>query len=121
ANAKFNIYNTEDKLVDSLVTNENGTATSKELPLGKYIVRETEAPEGYVIDEEEIEVEIKYENQTTPIVYSELDITNTEIRGDIEITKKDISTGEPLPNTMITVYDKEGNEVETKVTDDKGV
>ena len=41
-------------IVDTIITNSTGTAKSKELPLGSYIVKETETKPGFVLDEEEV-------------------------------------------------------------------
>ena len=53
AGAQFAIYaesGSDGEPVDSITTGEDGTATSKLLPYGWYIVRETKAPEGYELD-----------------------------------------------------------------------
>lgn len=53
AGAQFAIYTesgSDGEPVDSITTGEDGTATSKLLPYGWYIVRETKAPEGYELD-----------------------------------------------------------------------
>ena len=55
---KTSRYSTSD-LVEVVTTDENGLATSKELPLGKYIVRELSAPDGYITNSEGKEVELK--------------------------------------------------------------
>lgn len=45
-------------LADTLVTGEDGTAVSKELYPGKYLLREISAPEGFVADTEEKELTV---------------------------------------------------------------
>ena len=45
-------------LADTLVTGEDGTAESKELYPGKYLLRETKAPEGYIINAEPCEITV---------------------------------------------------------------
>lgn len=59
--AEFTIYedvnsngliDEEDILVDTIVTDENGYAISNELLYGDYLVTETKAPEGYVLNNE---------------------------------------------------------------------
>lgn len=47
---------------DLLISDINGIATSKELPYGTYLVKETKAPQGYYLNEKMITVEINEEN-----------------------------------------------------------
>lgn len=60
---------------ESLVTDENGMAKSKELPLDTYYVIERQASEGYLLDPEVHEVSFTAENETdrvfTKVVVSE--------------------------------------------------
>lgn len=48
AGAKFEIKNAKGVLVDTIISNETGAATSKDLPPGTYTITETEAPDKYV-------------------------------------------------------------------------
>ena len=50
--AKYEIYNRKGEKVDTLVTDEQGKAQSKELALGTYTVKEVLASVGYVKDPE---------------------------------------------------------------------
>ena len=45
-------------LADTLVTGEDGTAESKELYPGKYLLREISAPEGYILNAEPREITV---------------------------------------------------------------
>ena len=58
ANVKFEIYDDSGKLVDTLITKADGIAISKDLVVGKYIVKEKETGEYYEINENDFEVEI---------------------------------------------------------------
>lgn len=79
-------YSTSD-LVEVLTTDENGLATSKELPLGKYIVRELTAPDGYITDPEGREVELKYKNQFTPLIWGKTVVRNEAVSVEIDLEK----------------------------------
>ena len=57
---------TKGQLVDTLVT-ENGVATSKLLYLGDYIVIETIAPEGYILDTTPYEAVLLYDGQVATV------------------------------------------------------
>lgn len=79
-------YSTSD-LVEVITTDENGLATSKELPLGKYIVREITAPDGYITDPEGREVELKYKNQFTPLIWGKTVVRNEAVSVEIDLEK----------------------------------
>ncbi|PEN50428.1 peptidase [Bacillus wiedmannii] len=71
AGAVFEILKDGTK-IDTLTTDENGKATSKELEPGDYILKEVQAPEGYELSDKEIEFTIS--NQKIEVV--KLQITN---------------------------------------------
>lgn len=77
----------KSKLVDTVTTDAEGKAVSKLLPLGKYIVKELYAPNGYVTDHKAYEVELKYKDQFTPLVWENLALTNTHYMTEIELEK----------------------------------
>ena len=54
---------TAGDLVDTVTTDKNGKFTSKDLYLGSYIVKEKQAPKGYVQDTTEYEVTFTYAGQ----------------------------------------------------------
>ena len=80
SSATFEIYAAEDiitpdgtarytkgQLVDTIVT-ENGVATSKLLYLGSYVVIETIAPEGYILDTQPYEAALLYDGQVASLM-----------------------------------------------------
>lgn len=73
-----------DKKEDAtaIVTGENGTFTLEYLPLGKYVLEEIEAPEGYMIVTASKNFEIK--NSETRV-----SINNTKIKTGLKIVKTD--------------------------------
>ncbi|MGR5962331.1 MSCRAMM family protein [Bacillus paranthracis] len=46
--AKFDVIDKENNVVDTVTTNEKGIAEVKDLPFGDYFVKEISAPEGYI-------------------------------------------------------------------------
>ena len=56
----------KDTLVKTVTTNKNGEAVIKDLPLGKYRVKETKAPAGFVLNPDSQEVSFIYKDQNTP-------------------------------------------------------
>ena len=108
--AKYGIYS-ENTLVGTLITDKNGYAKSDILPVGKYIVKETDASTGYDIDEESYNVTVVKDQTVTAN-------SNEKPKNDpigIEIVKNDVETlGEPqgdatLEDAEFTVkyYNKE--------------
>lgn len=69
-------------VVDTITTDENGVAKSKELFLGKYEVKETKAPKGYFLDknnytdDNSFKVELAFENSDKELVVTNLDAYN---------------------------------------------
>ena len=83
------------ELVDTLTT-ANGSATSKSLYLGTYIVTEDTAPEGYVLNPEPQEVTLRYGGQTVELVTESVTFANTPQKGQIRVQKNDSESGKPI-------------------------
>lgn len=64
------MYLKADTLIDQVTTNYNGIATVKNLPLGKYFVKEVSTGEkgNFLLSQEMQEVELSYVDQNTPVV-----------------------------------------------------
>ena len=110
-------------LVAKATTNEQGMVTFTNLHLGGYYVKETNAPEGYLLNAEEFDANLKYKDGTTKVIY--LDVNNVideEPTGTITIIKKDSETGSVTQGDAIftgavyKVYAKEDiyNKAKTK-------
>lgn len=85
--AVFEIKDKDNLVVDTLTTDANGYAKSKELLLGKYTVKETSVPQNLVLEKTPIPVELTYQNQLTPVVVEGVTKTNDYQRSDLELTK----------------------------------
>ena len=121
-------------VVATLTTDDKGKAETDKLYLGKYVIKETKAPEGYLLNEKEFEVILTYADQETEIVYGDVTVPNQPAKGQIEILKKDEETGNLLSGTEFTVTAAEdittpdgtvraekGTVVDTIVTDTTGI
>ncbi len=84
-------------------TNEDGTfITKKSLLYGNYRLEEVnDTYEGYYWNKEPLTFKIDG-NLVNDI--KELSFYNKPIKGTLEFSKQDISTSEPLPNTLIEIY-----------------
>ena len=112
---KFEIKDEKGKVVDEVVTDEKGEATTKRLPIDqKYTVVETSTKKEYVLTDETQTVELK-ENEITSIKFD-----NEKIKGYVEITKVDSKTKETLQGASFGIYDENNKEVEKLTTDEKG-
>ncbi|MBK1813336.1 LPXTG cell wall anchor domain-containing protein [Clostridium sp. YIM B02505] len=109
--ATISVYTENDELVDSKVTNSDGIVLFDNLIYGKYYFTETNAPEGYQLNTEKHQFEIK-DNGT--ILTDKL--TNTKIVGGIKISKTDISTSAPIPKATISIYNIDNILVASKET-----
>ena len=83
------------ELVDTITT-KGGSATSKPLYLGAYIVTEEKAPEGYVLNSVPQEVTLRYGGQTVEIVTESVTFANPPQKGQIVVQKNDAESGKPI-------------------------
>lgn len=77
----------KDELIATLKTNSKGTATSKQLYLGKYRVVETVAPYGTVINPEPHTVELTYSGQNEKVTNTSTSFTNDRQKVEIDLRK----------------------------------
>ena len=74
-------------VVDTVTTDEDGTAKSKELYLGKYNVVETKAPTGMVINKEKHSVELTYAGQDVAVTETPTSFVNERQKVKISLEK----------------------------------
>ena len=74
-------------VVDTVTTDEDGTAKSKELYLGKYTVVETKAPTGMVINKEKHSVELTYAGQDVAVTETATSFVNERQKVKISLGK----------------------------------
>ena len=95
--AEFEIINDKREVVEVIVTDSRGVAESGDLPLGRYAIRETAAPEFYLLDDSVFYADIKldgdlirFEVQNDP---ADIAVT-VEKRGDDEAKVGEVITYE---------------------------
>lgn len=99
-NAEFSVFAAEDiytpdgtlrcakgEKADSIITGEDGKATTKPLFLGKYEIRETKAPNGYVLTNEPVYAELKYAGQEVKITSTAVSVNNKRQKAVICLRK----------------------------------
>ena len=99
ANAKFRITNINGQAVGEYTTTRTGFINVPELEAGFYIVEETQAPDGYILDNTPKTVEVR-ENAPTIIEFA------NKQKGGIQILKVDAVTGTPLKGAKFRVTTK---------------
>ena len=120
-------------VVATLTTDEKGKAETEALYLGKYVVKETKAPNGYLLNPKEFAVTLEYEDQETEIVYGNVTVPDELAKGKIRVKKTDAETGNGLSGAEFEIRAKEdiitpdgtvkvkaGTVVDTIKTSDKG-
>ena len=75
-------------VADTITTTEAGKDASKELPLGRYELVEVSAPEGYLLDGAPHEVELRYENDHTAVVETNVTLGNDYLSAEITLEKE---------------------------------
>lgn len=98
--AVFEIYAAEDittldgtvryeqgTLVDTITTDDDGVAKSKELYLGKYTVIEKTAPNGYVHNAAKYDAELTYAGQNVSVTSTDLSVYNDRQKISVSLKK----------------------------------
>lgn len=101
-------------VVDTVTTDEDGTAKSKELYLGKYTVVETKAPTGMVINKEKHSVELTYAGQDVAVTETATSFVNERQKVKISLEKIleqdetfSIGKNDEIKNISFGLYAKE--------------
>lgn len=105
----------KDTLVTTITTGESGKAVAKDLPLGRYYVVETKAPEGFVLNPEPVKVALTYQDQDTPIVEAEAIVGNDRQKVSISVEKQDAENGQVLSGAVFGIYNKKDIQANGKV------
>ena len=121
---EFKVYDEQGNVVDTLITDSNGEAISKELPIDQtYTVQESRTLENYVLQEEPKKVILQQDQ------ISELQFENEKVKGYISITKSSsenneysgLAEGTKLEGAEFEIYDSNNILVDTIITDSNGV
>ena len=120
---KFEVKNDKQEIVDTIITNEQGKAITKALPVGLYYLQEVEANVQYVLQEETICVEVKEKE------VSYIQVENEKIKGKIKIIKTSQDDnlingqkeGSAISNVKFEIRDKQGNLKDRIITNKEGI
>ncbi|HAP3815334.1 TPA: LPXTG cell wall anchor domain-containing protein [Enterococcus faecalis] len=140
--AVYGLYDSAGKEVKKVtLTEKEGIVQGeiKGLKLGKYTLKELEAPEGYVLDPKEHTVELAYAGQNVEIALKETTVKDRVIKGNIEgykfgsrelipslldpmniFKKGSTSQRPPLKDVELTATSKTTGQKYVTKTDEKG-
>ncbi|RIZ58148.1 SpaA isopeptide-forming pilin-related protein, partial [Paraclostridium bifermentans] len=114
--AVFEIQNLSGSKITSVTTGKDGIANLKLSP-GKYKAVEKKAPQGYILNTDPIQFEIKLDSDSD----INLVVKNDAIKGKIEITKTDSKDSKKvLANTEFTIFDGNKKEIAKAMTNKEG-
>lgn len=113
---KFNILNQNKEVVDTIVTDKDGKATSKQLTSGNYYYQEVEAPEEYILDDNLY----KFKLQDNEQVVKKTVVNKTGL-SVLKILKVDSETDEPLAGVKFEITNSKKTVTKTLVTGSDGV
>ena len=115
-NVEFKIYNSKGEVVDTIITNEKGEATTKKLAIDDtYTIKETKTDRKYILNNNEITVTLKQDE------IKECIVTNEHKKGQIEVFKTDAENKEiKLEGVEFQVLDSKSNIVDTIITNKDG-
>lgn len=94
----------KDTLVTTITTDDSGLAVAKNLPLGKYLVKEKNAPNGFVLSAEAKEVDFAYADQNTAVIKESVTFTNDRQKVAITVTKQDAENEAVVAGAEFGIY-----------------
>lgn len=109
----------DKQLIKSFVT-KDGYFKLTNLYLGKYCLIETKTVGNHVLNSKPYCFEIKYKDQYTDTIKLTINQKNYLAKGDFELSKVDLSTGEPVEGALIEIYTEDDILIYSGRTDKSG-
>ncbi|WP_283700828.1 SpaA isopeptide-forming pilin-related protein [Clostridium perfringens] len=110
--AKFVLKNANGENVAE-ATSQDGRASFNDIKPAEYTIHEVEAPQGYLVTNP-VNVTVK------PNKVSIAEMTDTQIKGKIQVLKVDEETNTPLQGAEFEIT-QDGKHIETITTDENGI
>ena len=119
---EFEVYNSKGELVDTIITNENGEAVTKRLPVNdNYSLKEVKTDKYYKLNTDITIIDLtQYIGNYEKNIVETTIIENQVKKGTIKVIKIDGDTKIPLEDIIFEVYDEDNNLIETIITDENG-
>ena len=112
ADGQRTLYFSKDALVATVTTDADGYATVKNLPLGRYYVKEKNAPDTYVLNTVSENVEFAYADQDTAVIEKEISVTDERQKVSITVEKQDAEIGNTVAGAVFGIYN--AKDIQTK-------
>lgn len=120
---KFQVINSNNEVVEEIVTDSTGCATTSRLPIGEYLLKEMQTDDMHILNEEPIKVTVNTDE------ISKITIENERIKGKIKVIKTSSEdspitndkAGTPIPDVEFEVYNSKNELVDTIITSEAGV
>lgn len=135
--AIFTLENEAGEVIQEITIDKDGLGSFKNIPVGTFFLKEKSASSEYfVLSDKTIRIEsskdgIKAFDENNTLLGEQassneeptilLEVKNELKKGSAELTKKDVSTGELLPDTGIRILDEEKNIISEGRTNEKGI
>ena len=118
AGAIYEIRNSSNEVVSTMVTDNTGKGESERLPLGAYTIKEKTASPGYQVDPQTYTVELTAEDASAEVFYKSVSSKEDIIRGgvtvekwDSELDKKNAQGTATLEGTQIQIISQNDQEI----------
>jgi len=115
AGGEFKIQDINGNLITTAITDEGGTAIVTGLAAGKYMVTQTKAPDGYILEGNYQWAQMKVGVEKTYVKF-----TNNRVSG-LTIRALDRDTNAPLSGVAFDIYQENGKLVQSVTTDVSGI
>lgn len=135
--AEFVLEDKNGKVLQTVTINKDSLGLFENIPVGTFYLKETTPSSNHYVP---LNSKIKIESTKEGIIATDekgnilgeqkddgkeisvlINVKNDLIKGNTELTKVDVSSGEPLPNTDIRILDEDKNCVVEGKTDNKGI
>ena len=111
--ATVEIIGPDGTVIDTIITGEDGTISKGDLPAGDYTIKVTKVPDGYTAPAD----------QTAKVEVNKVANNIFELekgKGTLDVIVRDKDTKDPIPGATVVIKDKDGNIIDTVVTDENG-
>lgn len=106
----------EETAILTAESDENGAFVFDNVPYGDWLVRELKPTAGFVLNETVYNATVPENGQVI-----EIEVVNEFITGELELTKRDVSSGKLLPNAGFRIKYESGEIAAEGYTDENGV
>ncbi len=110
----------KDKEIITSFKTIDGFYKIENLYLGNYCLVETETALGHVLNDKPYCFKLEFKDSKTPLVSLNYTIKNFIGKGNVEITKTDISNSNALQNALIEIYNVDNELIFSSYTDSNG-